>query len=172
MKRYLLSALFILVLAAGIVISQQNKNFRVTLNGFEEVPAVSTSGQGTFHAFIQPGDASVQYQLTYDELEGTVTQAHIHLGREGTNGGVAVFICSNLGNGPAGTPPCPAPPATVSGVFTGDDIVGPANQGLAPGELDELIRAMRAGATYINVHSTLFPGGEIRSKIDVNDHRR
>ena len=172
MKKLLLAVSLLTVLAIGVALSQDLKMFRVTLSGFEEVPAVSTSGHGTFRAMIQPGESSVQYQLTYDELEGDVTQAHIHFGREGTNGGVAVFICSNLGNGPAGTPACPPPPATVSGVFTADDVVGPAAQGIAAGELDELLRAMRAGATYINVHSTLFPGGEIRSKIDVNDHRR
>ena len=38
-------------------------------------------------------------------------------------------------------------------------------QGLNTGELDELILAIRAGATYANVHSTLWPGGEIRSQI-------
>ena len=49
-------------------------------------------------------------------------------------------------------------------------MVGPAGQGLAPGEFDELVRAMRAGATYANVHTTLVPGGEIRGQIDGNRH--
>ena len=35
-------------------------------------------------------------------------------------------------------------------------------------EFDELLRAIRAGATYVNVHSTRWPGGEIRSQIDGN----
>jgi hypothetical protein len=172
MRKYFVIASILILFTVGIVVSQQHKVLRVSLSGYEEVPALSTTGTGSFMAMIAPGDMSVQYELTYDSLEGDVTQAHIHFGNAGTNGGVAVFICSNLGNGPAGTPPCPTPPATVTGTFTAADVVGPAGQGIAAGELDELLRAVRAGSTYINVHSTLYPGGEIRSKIDVNDHRR
>ena len=83
-----------------------------------------------------------------------------------------MFLCSNLGNGPAGTEECPAEPATITGSFVAADVVGPAGQGLAPGEFDELVRAMRAGATYANVHTTLVPGGEIRGQIDGNRPRR
>jgi hypothetical protein len=43
--------------------------------------------------------------------------------------------------------------------------VGPAAQGIAAGEFAELVRAIKAGATYVNVHSSLFPTGEIRGQI-------
>ncbi|HSK64290.1 MAG TPA: CHRD domain-containing protein, partial [Pyrinomonadaceae bacterium] len=82
----------------------------------------------------------------------------------------------NLGNGPAGTQPCPAPPATISGTIFAADVspnipatAAARTQGINTGEIDELIRAMRAGATYVNVHSTTWPGGEIRSQIDGNN---
>ena len=52
-----------------------------------------------------------------------------------------------LGNGPAGTPPCPPGPASVEGTIEADDVIGPAAQGIAPGELGELMRAIRAGVT-------------------------
>ncbi len=39
------------------------------------------------------------------------------------------------------------------------------NQGLNTGEIEELIAAMRAGATYVNIHTTTWPGGEVRSQI-------
>jgi hypothetical protein len=54
---------------------------------------------------------------------------------------------------PPGTQACPSP----SGTITAADVVGPTAQGVAPGEFDELVRAIRAGAAYANVHSTLFP---------------
>ena len=45
-------------------------------------------------------------------------------------------------------------------------MVGLAGQGISPGELDELLRALKSGVTYANVHSTKFPGGEVRAQID------
>ena len=47
------------------------------------------------------------YELSYSGLEGTVLQAHIHFGKRAINGGISLFLCANLGNGPAGTPTCP-----------------------------------------------------------------
>jgi len=77
------------------------------------------------------------------------------------NGGVTVFLCTNLGNGPVATQPCPAPPATVAGTIVAADVspnipatAAARQQGLNTGEIDELIKAMRDGATYVNVHST------------------
>ena len=45
------------------------------------------------------------------------------------------------------------------------DVVGPADQGIDPGEFGELVRAIRAGATYANVHTDKYPGGEIRAQL-------
>ncbi len=134
--------------------------------GYEEVPAVATTGKGTFDATISPDGNSISYFLTYSDLEGSITQSHIHFGQKGVNGGITLFLCTNLGNGPAGTQLCPAPPATISGMLTAADMVNTANaQGIAAGEFSELVAAIRAGATYANVHSTKFPGGEVRTQI-------
>ena len=91
------------------------------------------------------------------------------LDKNRVTGPISVFLCTNLGNGPAGTQPCPAPPATISGTITAVDVTNLANErGISAGEFDELLAAIRAGATYVNVHSTRWPGGEIRSQIDGN----
>lgn len=134
--------------------------FKARLDGFAEVPSLSTTGSGELRVRMSPD--ALNYTLSYEALEGNVLQAHIHLGQPGVNGGVSVFLCSNLGNGPAGTPACPAAPATVSGTLTAAEVVGPAGQGIAPGEFQELLRAIAANATYVNVHTDLHPGGEIR----------
>ncbi|HVF77922.1 MAG TPA: CHRD domain-containing protein [Solirubrobacteraceae bacterium] len=147
------------------------KQIKGALDGFEEVPAVSTTASGKFRAVVTPSENGFTYKLSYSALEGDVTQAHIHVGQPGVNGGVSVFFCSNLGNGPAGTQACPPGPATVEGTIEAAGVLGPAAQGIAAGELAELIGAIRGGVTYANVHSTKFPGGEIRSQLRASSRR-
>jgi hypothetical protein len=48
-------------------------------------------------------------------------------------------------------------------------VIGPTGQGIAPGEFAELVRAIRAGATYANVHTDKHPTGEIRGHIQTDD---
>ena len=56
-------------------------------------------------------------------------------------------------------------PGIVTGVVTAADVVAVPSVGIGAGEFAEVIRAMRKGDTYANVHTTLFPGGEIRGQI-------
>ena len=44
-------------------------------------------------------------------------------------------------------------------------MIGPAAQGIDPGQFDELAAALRSGTTYVNVHSTKYPVGEIRAQL-------
>jgi hypothetical protein len=152
---------------AGNDLRFQQNVIREQLSGYQEtLVALSTAGSGTFRIQIDEKAQEITYRLSYSGLEGTVTQAHIHFGARAQSGGVSVFICSNLGNGPAGTQACPAAPATVTGVIRPGDVIGPAAQGITAGQFAELVAAIRAGATYVNVHSTLYPGGEIRAQLE------
>ena len=158
-------------------IAHDNSRFDAQLTGYEEIPTLSTQGSGNFKAWINRGADEIRYTLSYagpfdaNPAGGTVTQAHIHLGARAFSGGIIAFLCTNLGNGPAAAPPpaCPPAPATVSGTITPASVVGPANQGIAAGEFAELVRALRAGAAYANVHTTTFPAGEIRGQISDDD---
>jgi hypothetical protein len=159
---------------AAATAGDRGRDFETDMTGFEEVPSVSTTGGGQVDAAVNRAGTELRYTLRYRNLEGAVQQSHIHFGQEGVNGGIVVFLCTNLGNGPAGrtVPPCPPPPATVEGVLTADDVSTSAasaaarTQGIAEGEFAELVRAMRAGVTYANVHSDRWPGGEIRGQFD------
>jgi hypothetical protein len=159
-----------LVLGALLVVSLAiasggKRNFQARgLNGYEENPDISTVASGSFRATVDEDAQTVTYELTYSGLEGDVQQAHIHFGKPAVNGGISLFLCSNLGNGPAGTPACPQS-GTVSRTVPAADIVGPLAQGIEAGNLSELVAAMRAGHAYANVHSTKWPGGEIRAQI-------
>ena len=142
---------------------------RVKLNGLNEnLMALSTPATGRFNAKInRQGDASIDYELSYEGFPTPVQQAHIHFGQKYQNGGISVFLCSNLGNGPAGTQACPTPAGTITGTIVAANVIGPAGQGIAAGEFAELLDAMDRGATYVNIHSMQYPGGEIRAQIKV-----
>ena len=138
----------------------ERKSFKARLLGFNEVPAVSSTGRGEFSARIV-GDDRIDWELTYEMLEGTTTAAaHVHLGQTSVNGGVSFFLCG----GPT-TAPCTPTSGSFSGTTLAADVVGPTAQGIASGEIAEIIRAMRAGKTYANVHTNKHPGGEIRGQL-------
>jgi hypothetical protein len=166
MKRVVAMAMMLAVaIGTGIVYTQGGfKNITEQLTGLKEVPVISTIGQGEFHARISNDDSQIEWELSYTDLEGGIQQSHIHFGPPNNTGGISVFLCTNLGNS-ATAQSCPAAPATISGVFTSTDVIGPAGQGIEAGALSELIDAIRDGKTYVNIHTTKWPAGEIRSQI-------
>src|SRR5438105_987917 len=122
----------------------------VRLTSFHEVPANVTGGQGVARLRIRSGP-SIEYQLSYSGLSSAALFAHIHIGDNHTNGGVAAFLC-----GGGTKPACPAS-GLVTGTIVASDVIGPAAQGVQPGEIGDVIAAIRAGAAYVNVHTTGFP---------------
>ena len=95
--------------------AQEGRQFKATLISYEEVPALSNTGSGIFNMLIDFTDSSFEYELSFAGVSGSgATQAHIHIAQKGVNGGIMVFFCSNLGNGPPGTQACPAN-GTVTG---------------------------------------------------------
>ena len=161
------AAALVAVFAAAPVMA--GDSFGARLRGFEEVPAISSGGQGFLFASLNEAGNTLTYSLVYFGLQGNVTQAHIHIGQPGVNGGIVLFFCTNLAP-PAGVPmppPCPntAGQNFVSGTLTAANVITQTGQGIAAGEFSEVINAMQALASYANVHSDLFPGGEIRGQV-------
>jgi hypothetical protein len=136
------------------------------LDGYQEVPlTLSTEARGKFKAKVN-GD-TVQYKLRYSGFDSAVSAAHIHLGRPAVAGGVIAFLC-----GGGDKPACPAS-GEVTGTIDIDDVDGPAAQGIDPLEptrFQEFVRAMKAGATYANVHTADYTSGEIRGQINGHGH--
>lgn len=172
MRKFLVAVLTLLSVSALVAFAAETEknHLRARLTGLQEVvgPAtVITDGTGTFTATIN-NDSTLTYTLTYSNLSSLVQQAHIHIGATKISGGVSIFLCSNLGNGPAGTPACPndaTNSGSVSRTVSAADVIGPANQGVATGDFRNVLRAIASHVTYANVHTANHPNGEIRGQI-------
>jgi hypothetical protein len=140
------------------------------LEGENEVPAVSTVARGRFSAEID--DDQVEWEMSFDGLQGTITQSHIHFAQQNVNGGIMVWLCGTATNpGPAGTQVCPAS-GTISGTITSAEVVGPGGaQQLGAGEFAEFVKALKSELAYANIHTNLSTGGEVRGQIKRWSHR-
>ncbi len=164
MKKLLLvavtAAMGVLILSSSLAAAGSNDfSLRARLTGFQEVPSKLTNGHGTFKATIH--NNTITYELTYSDLSTMAEASHIHFGQVGVAGGIFAFLC-----GGGGKPACPASGGTVTGTITAADILAPTpDQGLSAGDFAGAIRAIRSGNTYVNVHTTRFPAGEIRGQL-------
>ena len=176
MKKHLkyvgLIAVMLVLAAASHTVAQDEsrgaRTVRADLNGYQEVNSISTTGVGSFTASIDDENQSITYELSYSGLEGlTTAQAHIHFAQRSVNGAVHAFLC-----GGGGKPPCPSIEGTVTGVITAADVLASVpDRGIEAGAFEEFVRAIRAGHTYANVHTSKWPGGEIRGQIHDRDQK-
>ena len=158
--RNIVTALAIVALLAAASAARAQDTIRAALiSGYSEVPAISSTGVGQLTGTLDP--AAIDYTLTFSGIPTTVTASHIHVGQKDVSGGVSAFLC-----GGGSKPACPQS-GSISGTIVAADVIGPSGQGVSAGEFDELAAAMRAGVTYVNVHSSAFPAGEIRGQIRV-----
>jgi len=145
-----------------------NRRFKAPLDGWQEVPSVVTDGEGRFKARLVDRD-TIEFWLSYEELMAAPIQAHIHIGSHHENGGVSGWLCGPAANTNQGL--CPSEQeddgfeGELHGFIERDDVTGPTAQGVEPGEIEDLIRAMRNDEAYANVHTSRFPGGEIRGDL-------
>lgn len=135
-------------------------HYRAHLTGDEEVPPVDNRAQGQATFRLSRDGTELSYRLIVANIED-VFMAHIHMAPPGVNGGVVVWLY------PEGGPPPQliegrTQGVLATGVITADDLTG----ALAGMELSDLVAAMDAGNTYVNVHTTANPGGEIRGQIE------
>lgn len=156
--------------------ADQEEEIRVHLVGYQETPlTINTAGSADLKAKIRSGGTAIDYELTYRDLSSAVTQSHIHFGRPAISGMIVLFLCTNLAP-PAGVPtpqPCPETnPATITGTLTKDNVIARPAQGIDPGAAGfaEMLRAIRAGAAYVNVHTTTYPSGEVRARLGPFGH--
>jgi hypothetical protein len=159
--------------------AQNNDNavrFFTRLSTFNEVPPKANGAHGTFRAKLSEDGTTLNWTFTWEGLTGPPLFAHIHFGLKGGNYPVMTFFCG----GPKGNPDIPQKPdcpqstsGTITGTTNAGDIIalntpGATDQALDSHDFAGFLRALRAGSGYANMHTTRFPGGEIRGQIAVN----
>jgi len=132
---------------------EQTEGFTAMLSGGEEVPPVETTATGNA-SFTIEGEDSIEYSVNVTDMD-KVTAAHIHDAKTGENGQVVVTLFK------ADSPTGVISGGLVNGTITASNLEGDM-QGLA---VDDLIKAMERGETYVNVHTEKNPNGEIRGQI-------
>lgn len=135
-----------------------HRYFIAALRGASEVPPVTTDAVGSAGVMVNADGQGLTYMILVGRIDN-VRMAHIHLGPPGANGPVVAWLY----------PPSP-PPALIpgesngvlaEGVITAANLVGP----LTGQPISALIEQIRAGNTYVNVHTQQNPGGEIRGQL-------
>ena len=155
---FALGAVVVNLIAAPIVTSQTER-FSASLGGGNEVPPINSVGTGNFQMTIQP--SGISFSLSFSDLSSNLSVAHLHFAPSKVAGGVMIFLCGG-GNQPA----CPATTSgNITGTITAANVTGPSTQGITAGDLTSALEAVRDGLSYANMHTTMFPGGEIRGNV-------
>jgi hypothetical protein len=163
------AAAAVLLLAS---VPANGQKFSGNFSGFNELGALNnetgailSEGTGTLKLTLDKSAGTITYELTYSGLSSAVLQSHIHFGRVHTPGGIMVFLCTNLGNGPAGTPACPPTAGTVMGTITAASVLAVPGQNITAGDFDAITDVLFNNAAYGNIHTNNFKAGEIRAEI-------
>lgn len=139
-------------------------NFRTHLSGDNKVHTVETNATCQTVFQLNKNGMKLHYKLIVANIKN-IKMAHIHMGSAEENGPVVVWLYP------------PAPPAKlIEGSTNGvlqekvipkDDLVGQ----LKGEDLWDLVKMMKDGQTYVNVHTDQYPAGEIRGQIMMNGRR-
>ena len=151
--RKVLLLLPLLLLAASAASAQQVR-LAAALNGGNETPnVINTGALGTASVTVDVPNRELVVGVRVFNLPTTAVGGHIHVGAPGTAGPIIFDF-----NVPA-----------ASGDFPVNLRLGPAQLRPQPAQgirtFDDAVEAVTGGNSYVNIHSTQFPGGEIRGQL-------
>lgn len=147
--------LIILLLVVGLATYSfaADKSFKSMLSGSESVPAVETMAKGDATFTVIKDEKALSYYVTVSDIEN-VTAAHIHLGKKGENGPPVALITNEKKAGKfSGT--------LAEGTITKKDLMG----SMTGKSVEDLIKQIKKGNAYLNVHTDKYPNGEIRGQV-------
>lgn len=152
---------FSTVVCLGVMVADDSNgnqgNLKAFLSGYQEVPPVSTTGNGSLLMKLKD-PSTLEFTLSFSDLKGDAPMAVIGFGQPGVPGGTLANICG-------GVKPACVPGQEITGTNTAADILDLSAQGIAAGDFENALRAIQGGNTYVNVISDQWTEGEIRGQI-------
>src|SRR5437867_12024276 len=141
-------------LTSHLLTAQAEEKFSAKLSGKEEVPPNKSPAIG--FAWVKTTNDHIGYEVNVTDID-KVTAAHIHLGESGKNGPVILTLFKG------------GPTEQTNGTVAESNVTASNLEGPMKGKgVPDLVAAMKNGTTYVNVHSTDFPDGEMRGQLKVN----
>jgi hypothetical protein len=160
-RRIIIATILILALPC-LVWAATPPTFTAQLTGAQEVPAVKTKATGKATFKLSPNGKSISYEVKVNHIID-ITMAHIHLAPAGKNGPVAVWLFPVTG------PPPALKPGSYTGILADGTITAKNLVGSLKGKpLSALVKDLKNGSAYVNVHTKAHPEGEIRGQIGPN----
>jgi hypothetical protein len=130
---------------------ESEQKFSAKLSGKEEVPPNESPSTG--FAWVKITDDKIGYEVNVTDMD-KVNAAHIHLAEAGKNGPVVLTLFKG------------GPTEQVNGTVGEANVTASNLEGPMKGkDVTDLVTAMKNGTTYVNVHTTDFPDGEIRGQL-------
>ena len=131
-----------------------DKDFSAKLSGKDEVPSVKTKAQGKVELMLSKDGKEMKFKLIVKNIENA-TAAHIHMGKKGENGApLAVLFAGPKKEGKFSG-------SLAEGTLTEKDLMGD----LMGTSFEELVKRIKSGSIYVNVHTDANPNGEIRGQV-------
>jgi hypothetical protein len=154
MKKLLFGAAVALLLLPAAAAHAETINARAILGGGEETPALLTGAVGVADLTIDTDARSIAVEIRMFNIPSATTAGHIHVGPKGVAGPVVVNF--------------PIPRDRVGDLslsFTVNSSNLSPNPAIGINTMDDVIQAIVGGGAYVNVHTAVFPAGEIRGQI-------
>jgi CHRD domain len=170
MRKFLFAIALLMVLALPSIASASangddagpGNHFVTKLTGDQETPAVTTDATGRASFTITDNDTKIHFRISSRGLD-RIIQAHIHVGARGVAGPIVLFLFSTS----TASGPMSGEGWSVSGTVTAADLK--AHPEVGAGTFADVVKQIRAGNTYANIHTVAHPGGEIRGQIVAAD---
>jgi len=147
-------AVIVLVSATAGAAQAQTIRLTATLSGSNETPAVLTGAFGNASVTLDTATQTLSWSIDVYNLPSGITNAHFHVGGPGIAGPTVVNI--GFAGGQSND-------FTLSGTATAANLTVRGDQGIR--SWDDFMQALQGGQIYINVHSAVNGGGEIRGQV-------